>query len=71
MEKMPKDKDEKRREDEPHKKIDGNAIVSPQNTRRLYGRKPLDIDEPKVEGGEDVPIPLPDDTDENMFPSAP
>lgn len=56
---------------EEEKKIDGNAIVSPKNTRKLYGNKRLDIDEPPVVGGDEPGIPLPDGTDENMFPSAP
>jgi len=51
------------------KKIDGNAIVSPKNTRKLYGKKPLDKDEVTVEP--EPPITLPDGADENMFPSAP
>ena len=71
MEKMPQSKPEDKREDKPEKKIDGNAIVSPKNTRRLYGKKALDVDEPAAEPTEEPGIPVPDDIDENMFPSAP
>jgi hypothetical protein len=53
------------------KKIDGNAIVSPKNTKRLYGNKRLDQDEAPASSSEDSGITLPDGTDENMFPSAP
>lgn len=53
------------------RKIDGNAIVSPKNTRKLYGKKPLDVDEPPAEPTSEAGIPVPDDTDENRFPSAP
>lgn len=56
------------------KKIDGNAIVAPQNTRRLYGRKKLDQDEIVAGQSEDTPTSLPEDIeyiDENLFPSAP
>lgn len=53
------------------KKIDGNAIVSPKNTKKLYGNKRLDQDEPATGSGEEPAITLPDGTDENMFPSAP
>lgn len=62
MEKEPNNKEER--------KIDGNAIVSPKNTRRLYGKKPIGGEETEV-ASDEPPIPLPDDTDENMFPSAP
>ncbi|MBX4195428.1 hypothetical protein KW796_00525 [Candidatus Parcubacteria bacterium] len=55
-------------------KIDADAIVSPKNTRKLYGDKPLDQDEPAGGQGSDTPTSLPesvDDIDQNMFPSAP
>lgn len=61
---------EKESIDKEEKKIDGNAIVSPKNTKRLYGKKPIGGEEVDVPSDE-PPIPLPDDTDENMFPSAP
>lgn len=60
-----------KREKEEESKIDGNLIASPKNVRKLYGKKKLDPDDPTPELTEDTPIPLPDNTDENMFPSAP
>lgn len=56
------------------KKIDSNSIVSPKTTRKLYGSKPLDQDEPLAGQTDDTPTSLPEDVDdveENMFPSAP
>lgn len=61
---------EKGIDNEKERKIDGNAIVSPKNTRKLYGKKPIGGLEETAPPPDDTPIPLPDDTDENMFPSA-
>lgn len=58
----------------PDWKIDGNAIVSPKNTKKLYGKKKLDRSESRPGDSEDTNTSLPEDIDymdENIFPSAP
>ncbi len=65
------DNQEKKGKEEKKFKIDGNAIVSPSNTRRIYKQK-LDQDEPRPGDSEEINTEIPEDIEyvkENMFPS--
>ena len=60
------------------KKIDANKIVSPKTTKKLYGEKNLDGEEPRPGDMETVETSLPQnfegvdqDVENTMFPSKP
>lgn len=69
-----KETKEKDRDKKEWSKVDGNAIVSPKNTKKLYGKKKLYQSETRPGDSEEVNTSLPEDieyADENIFPSAP
>jgi hypothetical protein len=63
-------------EEKKEKKIDANSIVSPKNTRKLYGNKNLEGEESRPGDAETIETSLPQDFDgvdqevgHTMYPS--